>query len=130
MKRPVLSLIAISMFATLAFADGPPHDEHNRYTGGEVIIINLTDNQKRTLDAPNVEFGFLLTLTKQQSEMIKSKWGVAPTKLEIWETRKGLWDCSCMSANLGLRFSQNQVEVPRRYIMADEEAENKRTPAE
>ena len=130
MKRIFLFLIVISLLAVPVFADGPSHNKHNRYTGGEVIIINLTQEQKRRLDAPGVEFGFLLPLTKKQKEIIKTKWGLAPRRLEIWETRKGMWDCSCMSANLGLRFSENQVEIPREYFMSDKEADARRSPAE
>ena len=124
-NKIIFAVIICTVLASIAMADGPPH-EGNRYTGGEVIIIKLTDEQKRILDDPKVEFGFLLKLTQEQRKIIRSKWGGAPIKLEIWETRKGLWDCSCMSANLGFRFSKNQLEVPKAYIMSDKVAEKVR----
>ena len=124
-NKIIFAVIICTVLASIAMADGPPH-EGNRYTGGEVIIINLTDEQKRILDDPKVKFGYLLKLAKEQRKIISSKWGEAPTKLEIWETRKGLWDCSCMSANLGFRFSKNQLEVPKEYSMSDKAAEKVR----
>lgn len=124
-NKIIFAVIISAVMASISMADGPPH-KGNRYTGGEVIIINLTDKQKRVLDDPKTEFGYLLKLTKEQRKIIRSKWGVAPTKLEIWETRKGLWDCSCMSANMGFRFSKEQLEVPKAYFMSDEAAENVR----
>mgnify|MGYP001370511191 CR=1 FL=1 len=125
MNKFIFAVIICIVLTSIAMADGPPH-KGNRYTGGEMIIINLTDEQKRILDDPKVEFGFLLKLTKEQRKIIRAKWGVAPSKLEIWETRKGLWDCSCMSANLGFRFSKDQLEVPREYLMSDKAAKKVR----
>src|SRR4051794_32542331 len=97
MNKVFLTLIIVAVLASMVMADGPAH-KGNRYTGGEVLIIKLTDEQIRLLDDPNIEPAYLLKLTKEQRKIIRSKWGVAPTELEIWETRKGFWDCSCMSA--------------------------------
>jgi len=128
MKINPLVIIIFLLSANYAFGDGPPHDFNNRYTGGEVVILELSYAQIAFLDEPEKKFADLLKLNPEQTNLIKQKWGVAPTEIEVWETRKGMWDCSCMSANLGLRFSHDKIEVPKAYIMSDEDAEQIRNP--
>ena len=128
MKVLLLTVAFLLMTVSHLRADGPPHDTNNRYTGGEIVILTLTKQQIRFLDSPGMNPDTLLRLTAKQTGIIKRKWGVAPSKLEVWETRKGWWDCSCMSANLGLRFARDKVEVPRAYVMSDKEAVKTRNP--
>jgi hypothetical protein len=128
MRINIFAIIIFLLFTNYAFGDGPPHDFNNRYTGGEVVILELTDTQIAYLGEPERKFADLLKLTPKQTELINQKWGVAPTEIEVWETRKGLWDCTCMSANLGLRFSHDKIEVPKAHVMSDEDAEQIRNP--
>ncbi len=129
MKSILVSMwLLLSLAVPSTFADGPPHNKNNRYTGGDVIVMSLTIKQIYFLDSHDRKPDDLLQLTPKQTKIIKRIWGVRPTKLEIWETRKGWWDCSCMSANLGLRFAKDKIEIPRRYVMSDKEASRTRNP--
>jgi hypothetical protein len=122
MRVLLFSMALLLLTVSHIRADGPPHDNNNRYAGGEVIILTLTKRQIQFLESPGWNPDILLRLTAKQTGIIKKAWGVAPSTLEVWETRKGWWNCSCMSANLGLRFAIDKVEVPKAYVMSDKEA--------
>lgn len=129
--RIILALLFFGFFLQVSFADGPPHDENNRYTGGKVTVLKLTEKQIKILNSrleskekeDEEIVDPYLELTPQQTALLKKDTGYAPTRLEVWETRKGMWDCTCNAANLGFRFSEDRIEVPHEYLMSDEEAE-------
>ena len=115
-----MSLLAV---LNTAHADGPRLGKDGLYADGQVVLLKLTKEQKKFLSeghASAVESA--MKLTPAQSNMIKAQAKVETTLLEVWDTRRGQSDCSCLSTNIALRFSENFIEVLVPYLKADEQA--------
>lgn len=116
--RTWLAVLTFSIGLPIAaLADGMPIGEDGRFTGGETILIGLTDVQKSALAA-----GRNLSLNREQKRLIRKTHGFSPSELIVYDTRVGDNDCTCGAYNRGLRFHEGMVEVPRIYLVTDKEA--------
>lgn len=99
-----------------ALADGMPIGRDGRFEGGEVVLLRLSVAQQALLMR-----GRSLRLDAAQRERIRKVHGFAPASLEIFDTRHGENECTCNAYNRGLRFAEEEVEVPRVYLRTDRE---------
>jgi hypothetical protein len=88
------------------------------------LVFNLTQEQKEFLELDHASFeAALLTLTIEQQESIFKAWGIRPTKVDVWETRNGVWDCACHAANSAFRFDADSIEIGKKFVTTDAYAE-------
>lgn len=128
------ALVAASL-PTMARADGPPL--RNGRFDGKVTVIRLTLAQRQVLDRdsersrrwladPRGDFGVPLgriRLTRAQQLKLKREAGSGPARFDFHDSRVELTTCTCSAANLALRFSATEAEIPHEYLMSDKQAE-------
>lgn len=132
--RRVLVATTLTALASHAAADGMPLKD-GRFVG-RVIVVRLTDPQRKELDAaarwrqahgldwppesewPEVERDGL-ALTPDQRARVRALAGAGPRRVSVVETRLGQNDCTCGACNRALRFDELHVEIPLEYVIAD-----------
>lgn len=135
-----------TLFASLALvtvASGARADGMRLRDGrfaGKVIVVELTPDQTCDLDRarewwrtngsrPDAwrdvpDFASRgLVLTSTQRAQVWREAGVAPRRLDVYETRDGANDCTCGACNRALRFDARRVELPVEYLMSDSACE-------
>jgi hypothetical protein len=113
--RSAALLVLVGLLASSAAADGL-RIKDGRYEG-KVTVLTLTHDQIDALAKSRD-----LRLSPEQRRILEHAVGVSPSSLFIYFTKDGENDCTCGAANLGLRFSEREIEVPHEYLMSDEEA--------
>ena len=123
-KMKIFLIISMcTLLIVQARADGPRLGANGRYIDGAVAVIKLTKEQKKFLKKKHqsaVESA--MKLTASQSKQILDELGIETGLLEVWDTRKKDADCSCLSANIALRFSDDAIEVLKPYLLTDKQA--------
>ena len=106
----ILAWLFVSISTISVLADGLPIKD-GRYSGGAVVIIELTQEQQKIIIQRYKPYCDL-KLTKEQIEYIKKtvKMIEAPTKLFVVRPADTVGDCTCGLANLGLIFKDNAIE--------------------
>ena len=111
----LLTLVLVGIAVTAPAGGIPILD--GRYSGGPATILTLTSQQIAQLESSHY-----IDLTHQQSNLIKKQTKVRVYKLLIMDLRKGETDCEDFLFNVGLRFSQTEIEVPHKYLVPPEKA--------
>jgi hypothetical protein len=122
--KEIISLVLISILtlATMVFADSLPI-ENGRYSGGPVIIINLTVKQQKNIKTNYKPYNKMALTKSQQAQIVnKAKIKESPTRLIIVRPEDTQGDCTCGLANIGLIIKEDLVEIPTRYLATDKEA--------
>jgi hypothetical protein len=128
--RTLLAGFIASLFALEACADGLPLKE-GRYPG-PVLVFKLTPEQRQTIDhfrvchlenfkTMNVYTPYVFRLTEKQAIAVRQTVGFAPRLFEVYETYRGFNDAG-PHWNLVLRFSEDEVEIPLKLLLRDEDA--------
>lgn len=115
MMKQLILLAALVLMTAPAAADGLEL-KNGRYDG-MVTVLTLTDDQIDALTKSRD-----LSLTKEQRRLLGKIIAAPPTTLFVYFTMDGENDCTCQAANLGLRFSKREIEVPHDFLMSDKEA--------
>ena len=116
MSAPRVGSSLLKLLPGLLHAEQMPLDAKGRFEG-LAIVLRFARGQKREM----AETG-KLRLTIEQRVAISSLQGYSPSKLRMYDTRCGENDTVALAFNRGLRFSEDEFEVPRMYLVTDARA--------
>ena len=113
--RLVHTLVLFLFFALhfSAFSDGLRLKKNGRYDG-DVAVFSLTAKQRQHLNSNRV-----LYLSESQRSLLRDAVQDAPRTIEVFWTKDLMGDCTCDLYNIGLRFSQDSVEVPFDFLISE-----------
>ena len=113
-------------FPLAGHADGIPIKD-GRYSGGPLILIELTESQRELIKTKYSPF-FAFPLTDDQKDTIRKESSVSPppSQLMLVKVEDTAGECTCGAANLGLLIDSNRIEIPVKYLYTDEEAVKRR----
>ena len=111
----ILFLFCFMTISQISYSDGL-WIENGRFKG-PVVVLDLTIDQKEILKSSRE-----LKLTKYQKDILNKATGIVASEFYVYDVRKGENDCTCSAYNLGVRFSENQMEIALKYLVSDETA--------
>lgn len=127
-------LVAIlALVPVLSIADGLRlRENHWRYPG-EVLVFQLTPEQKQAIEhsiacqpgedprKKNTYTSYTFSLTPAQAEGVRKRVGFAPSYFQVFQTVLGYED-ACPCWNLVLRYSEDSFEIPVDLLLPDSKA--------
>lgn len=121
-KSKNLLMALLLLLPTTTFADSL-NIKDGRYAGGPVILIKLTEEQKKRIDKKYKPYNKMKLTKSQRAEIAsKSKMKEPPTKLIMVRPADTQGDCTCGLANIGLILKDGVIEIPVSYLATDKQA--------
>lgn len=122
-----LLLLAL-IISPAARADGEPSVVGGRIAGEKVAVLGLTKDQKAQIRyyrrcRNNKYSPYILVLTPEQQAELNSQVGVATSRFAIFESFRGE-EVADAEYNIANRFSEDQIEIPLRVVISEEELRN------
>ncbi|HQO20303.1 MAG TPA: hypothetical protein PK747_05340 [Acidobacteriota bacterium] len=92
--------------------------KNGRLDEGKVTILAIEKEQYIQIQTKRV-----MVLTEKQKEMLIKEAGIAPSVIEVFTKKvaeRGIHGCGTF--NIGVWFEKDKVEIPHRYLVADDKA--------
>lgn len=97
--------------------------KNGRYAGGPVIVIKLTEKQKKRINKKHKPYNKMKLTKGQQTEIAsKAKMKEPPTQVIAVRPVDTQGDCTCGIANIALILKDGMIEIPVSYLATDKEA--------
>jgi len=122
MKNPLwLAGVLVLLLGAIAQADNLKAKD-GRLDAGPSTILVLCERQITTAKTKRV-----VLLTDEQKTILQREASIAPSVLSLYSLNFATsWGIhSCLEYNIALWFSLRQIEVPHRFLVADDEAEKR-----